>query len=69
MEKWCNKPIPNIEKSVVIPIPIIANCEAELVLAKALHKSKMEMQKLIAKYHIKVKRCSRKTFRRNYGKH
>lgn len=33
-------------------------------MAKIVNKQKMELQKLLAKYHIKPKKCSRKTFRR-----
>ncbi len=73
MAKWHNKPIPNNDKGMVIPIPKITNSDAELVLAKIYakmeHKSKMAWLKLLGKYHLKELNHTRKRFRRNYGKH
>lgn len=73
MAKWCNKPIPNVEKGVAIPIDEITGDIAELVVAriyaKMEHKSKMTWSKLFGKYHLKELNHTRKRFRRNYGKH
>ena len=58
------------EKGVVIPIKEPIDNETKFailikkIFAKRLHKSRIEMQKFLTKYHIKVKKHSRKTFRR-----
>ena len=73
MAKWCNKPIPNVDKGVVIPIDEITGDIAKLVVARLYakmgHRSKMSWLKLLGKYHLKELNHTRKRFRRNYGKH
>lgn len=65
------EPIPKLEeeKGTLLPLEPINNEYAyglfvNRKMAKIVHKQKMELQKLLAKYHIKPKKCSRKTFRR-----
>lgn len=65
------EPIPKVEedKGTLLPLEPINNEYAyglfvNRKMAKIVHKQKMGFQKLLAKYHIKSKKCSRKTFRR-----
>ena len=73
MAKWCNKPIPNADKGMVIPIDETKQDIAELVLVKMIkkinHRNKMSWLKLLGQHHLKVLTHTRKRFGRNYGKH